>query len=130
MPRATKEWVGPTPDTPPPPRVRARVFAEHKGICHVTKRKIMVGDEWQLDHVIALVNGGENREGNLAPVLVEAHRRKTAQDVAQKAKDARVYAKHIGAAPKPRNPLPGGKGSKWKKKVDGTVVLREGSDSA
>tara|TARA_R100001369_G_scaffold74512_1_gene103263 strand:- start:144 stop:422 length:279 start_codon:yes stop_codon:yes gene_type:complete len=78
------------------------VFEAHRGVCHITGRKITPADKWELDHVQALVNGGENRESNLAPALVAAHRVKTAADVAQKAKDRRVRAKHIGAAPKKR----------------------------
>lgn len=107
-------------------RVRIRVFERHNGICHISGRKIRPGDKWEIDHVIALVNGGENRETNLAPALADAHRAKTAQDVAQKAKDRRVRAKHLGIH-KPRQTLPGSRGGKWKRKVDGTVVPRDGA---
>lgn len=124
MARSVKEWIGATPDTPAPKRVRLRVFETHGGKCHLTGRKIRPGDDWDLDHVLALVNGGENRETNLAPALRSAHRKKTAQDVAQKAKDARVRAKHLGLH-KPKQTLPGSKGSKWKRKLDGTVVRRD-----
>lgn len=124
MSRAVPEWWGATDDTPAPPRVRARVFLAHGGVCHLTGRKIAPGERWELDHVVALINGGENRESNLAPALVAAHKAKTAQDVAQKAKDARVRAKHIGAAPASRNPIPGGKGGRFKRKINGEVVER------
>ena len=124
MTRSTPEWIGATPDTPAPKRVRLRVFEAHGGKCHLTGRKIRPGDDWDLDHCLALVNGGENRESNLAPALRSAHRKKTAQDVAQKAKDARVRAKHLGLH-KPKQTLPGSKGSKWKRKIDGTVVRRD-----
>ena len=102
MSRKVKEWQGKTDDTAAPPRVRLRVFEAHSGICYLTGRKITPADQWDLDHVIALVNGGENRESNLAPALRAAHREKTAEDVAMKAKDRRVRSKHIGAAPKKR----------------------------
>jgi 5-methylcytosine-specific restriction protein A len=124
MTRTVPEWIGKTDDTPAPPRVRARVFLAHEGVCHITGRKIAPGEKWELDHVVALINGGENRESNLAPALVAAHKAKTAQDVAQKAKDARVRGKHIGAAPAPRRPLPGSKASGWKVKLDGTRERR------
>lgn len=124
MARSVKEWIGATDDTPAPPRVRLRVFEAHGGECHLTGRKIMPGDEWDLDHVVALVNGGENREANLAPALRSEHRKKTAQDVAQKAKDRRVRSKHLGIY-KPKQTLPGSKGGKWKRKIDGTVVPRD-----
>lgn len=123
MSRSTPEWIGKTDDTPAPPRVRLRVFEAHGGICHLTGRKIGPGDQWDLDHVQALCNGGENRESNLAPALRAAHREKTAQDVAVKSKDRRVKAKHLGIH-ESKAPLPGGKKSKLKRKVDGTVVPR------
>jgi 5-methylcytosine-specific restriction enzyme A len=124
MARSLDEWWGATDDTPAPPRVRARVFLAHGGVCHITGRKIAPGEKWELDHVVALINGGENKESNLAPALAWAHKAKTARDVAQKAKDARVRAKHIGAAPVSRNPLPGGKGGRFKRKINGEVVPR------
>lgn len=124
MSRSVPEWVGKTDDTAAPPRVRLRVFEAHGGKCHLTGRKIKPGDKWDLDHVTALVNGGENRESNLAPALRTEHRKKTAADVAQKAKDRRVRSKHLGIY-SPKATLAGSKASKWKRKVDGTVVPRD-----
>lgn len=98
--RSVEEWVGATPDSPVPPRVRLRVFARHDGICYKSKRKIRPGEAWQCDHVVALINGGENRESNLAPILEEQHHAKTAEDVAEKSKVARVRQKHLGIYPK------------------------------
>jgi 5-methylcytosine-specific restriction endonuclease McrA len=123
MTREVPEWIGATPDSPIPPRVKARVFERAGGVCHITGRKIRPGEAWDCDHVLALVNGGENREANLAPALRDAHRAKTADDVAQKSKDARVRAKHLGLW-KPRSTLAGSKRSRFKKKVSGEVVPR------
>lgn len=119
--RSTPEWIGKTPDAPAPARVRLRVFEAHGGKCHRSGRKIRPGDDWQLDHILALVNGGENRETNLAPILSEAHKEKTAEDVAQKAKDDRVRKKHLGIW-KPRSRL---SHPHLKRKVDGSVVPRD-----
>lgn len=124
--RRVDEWIGASADSPVPSRVRLRVFERAGGICHISGRKIGPGDKWEIDHVIALVNGGENRESNLAPALTEAHRAKTREDVAQKAKDRRVRSKHLGIH-KPRQTLPGSRGGKWKRKIDGTVVPRDGA---
>lgn len=121
--RAVPEWIGKTPDSKIPDRVRLRVFERFGGICQETGIKIQPGDAWQCDHEIALCNGGEHRESNLRPVLEVAHRAKTAEDVAIRAKDRRVRQKHIGMK-KTRNPLPGGKGSRWKKKINGGVEPR------
>jgi len=100
--REIPEWVGKTDDDKIPHRVRARVFLRHNGVCHLSGRKIRPSDAWDLDHIIALVNGGEHRESNLAPALRDKHREKTAQDVKQKAKDDRVRKRHMGIK-KPRS---------------------------
>ena len=123
MTRQVPEWIGKTPDTPAPPRVKLRVFEKNGGICHLTGRKITPADQWDLDHITALVNGGENRESNLAPALRHAHKEKSAQDVAQKAKDRRVRSR-LERIEKKRATIAGSKETKWKRKIDGTVVPR------
>jgi len=99
--RKVEEWIGATDDTPAPPRVRARVFIRDGGVCHLSGRKIRPGEKWELEHIIALCNGGENRETNLAPALVLPHREKTKQDRRVKAKDDHVRKRHLGIK-KPR----------------------------
>ena len=121
--REVPEWIGKTPDTAAPPRVRLRIFERCGGVCHLTQRRIQPGEKWELDHIVALVNGGENREGNLAPALSEAHKRKTAADVAVKAKDARVRQKHLGIEKK-KAKIGGSLAQRFKRKLDGTVVPR------
>jgi len=106
MTRAVSEWIGKTDDAAIPPRVRARVFEAYGGRCHWSGKKIMPGDQWDCDHIIALINGGQHRETNLAPILRgKEHAEKTADDLAVKKKIARVRAKHLGIAPKTRAPL-------------------------
>lgn len=94
--RSTDEWIGRNDDAAIPPRVRLRVFERMGGRCHLSGRKIMPGDAWDLDHIVALVNGGSHRESNLAPALRSEHRKKTASDVKQKAKNDRVRKRHLG----------------------------------
>ena len=122
MSREVPEWIGKTPDTPAPPRVRLRVFTRFNGICYLSGRKIMPGDKWQIEHPQALINGGENRESNMAPALVEPHKIKTASDVKQKAKNDRVRKKHLGI--KKPSQFACSRDKKWKKKISGEVVLR------
>lgn len=99
MSRELPEWVGKSDDTAPPPRVRLRVFEAYGGRCWLSGKKIMPGDAWDLDHKVALVNGGRNVESNLAPALRDKHREKTADDVALKSKASRVRLKHLGQWP-------------------------------
>jgi 5-methylcytosine-specific restriction protein A len=124
MSRATAEWIGKDDNTPIPPRVKARVFLAHSGVCHLSGRRIMPGEPWDCDHVKALINGGENREGNLAPALRDKHKEKTREDVAEKAYTARVRSKHLGLK-KAKHKIAGSKGTRFKKKLDGSVVLRD-----
>lgn len=95
MARAVEEWIGKTDDTPVPDRVRLRVFDKHNGRCYICTRKILAGEYWEADHIHALVNGGPNRESNLAPACCNCCRPKTATDVAEKSAVATKRKKHI-----------------------------------
>lgn len=96
MARATKEWIGKTDDSKAPPRVRQRIYDRDGGKCHICG--LPIGQKkWEADHKLALINGGENREKNLAPAHVPCHKSKTRKDVATKAKIAKQRGKHTGA---------------------------------
>lgn len=107
--RQVPEWVGKTPDSKPPKHVLARIFRRADGRCHISKRKIQVGEPWEAEHVRPLwaARPGENlnRESNLAPALVDAHAEKTAKEAGEKAKADRLHAKHFGYFPKSKTPL-------------------------
>jgi len=122
--REPDEWIGSTPDAKIPDRVRLRVFERHGGVCHISGRKIRAGEHWECDHVVALCNGGEHRERNLAPALAQPHREKTAADVAERAKIDRIRKRHLGLAKPKGRPMPGSRASSIKKRMDGTVVRR------
>lgn len=122
--RSVPNWVGATDDAKVPDRVKLRIFEREGGRCWLTGRKINPGDAWDLDHKIALCNGGTHSEDNLAPALREEHRKKTAEDVKMRAKADRVRKKHLGIH-KPKYPMPGSKASKWKKPLHGNAVRRE-----
>lgn len=102
MPRTVPEWIGKTPDTPAPKRVRLRIFDAAKGICHYCGLPIKTGETWATDHVKALILGGENREANLGPIHGHCHVAKTGREQAQKSKDAAVRQKHIGIVDAPK----------------------------
>lgn len=101
MTRALPEWIGKTPDSAVPPRVRLRVFDRYGGRCQCgCNREIRPGESWDCEDTVALVNGGERRESNLKPWLTEHHKIKTRADVAEKANVYRKRAKHFGATAK------------------------------
>lgn len=125
MSRSVDEWVGKTDDQAVPPRVRLRVFELDGGICQCgCFRRITPGMPWMTDHVVALINGGRNRETNLRTLLVDCHKRKTGEDVAEKSAVATVRKKHLGIRKTKGRPMPGSRASGWKRKMDGTVVRR------
>lgn len=106
------------------PLQRAKLFDEHGGICGLCGIKIKAGELWRDEHMRALGLLGTNDWDNRAPVHVACARQKDKEDLPRIAKAKRVYAKHIGAH-RSRNPVPGSKGSKFRKKMNGTVEIRE-----
>lgn len=104
---------------------RAAIFAASAGACHICGGKIGVGEAWDADHPIPLALGGDDSPGALRAAHVKCHRTKTSADVAQIAKAKRVGAKHTGTFRASRNALPGGKGSRFKKKIGGQVEVRD-----
>ena len=99
--RSVDEWVGANDDTPVPPRIKLRVFTRFEGTCPKCTRKLRPG-HWDCDHIIAIVNGGENRESNLQPLCNDpCHSQKTKSDVAQKSRTARIRKRAAGIK-KPR----------------------------
>lgn len=100
MSRAVKEWIGATPDTAVPDRVRVRVFTAKDGRCHSCTRKIPAGEAWTCEHMTALVNGGENRERNLDVTCGWCLPAKNAADVAEKSKVYTKRKRHLGVKSK------------------------------
>lgn len=105
--RSVEEWVGSTPDAKIPPRVLLRIFDRANGICHITGRKITPADKWQAEHIVALADGGEHRESNLAPALEGAHKVKSSEEAAIRAAVRARRKSHIGARVVPVKPLEG-----------------------
>ncbi len=125
MPRSLPEWIGRTPDSIPPPRVKLRVFQKFNGRCQCgCGRRIRSGEAWQCDHTVALVNGGQNREANLQPLLTLHHGSKTTNDLAEKSKTYAMARKHVGLEEAASRPMPCGKDSGFKKTMRGAVVER------
>lgn len=122
MSRSVAEWIGASDDSVPPPRVRLRVWDRFKGLCHSCTRKILLGERWTLEHIVAIINGGENRENNLGLTCSNCLPGKNAADVAEKSARAETRKAHI--LPKKLSTWGAGRGSKWKKKLNGQTVPR------
>lgn len=104
------------------PFQRLKVFEAAGGVCHICEQKIHVGQKWEVEHIRPLSLLGTNDGDNLAPAHVACHAGKTAGDVAANARAKRRKAKMLGI--RKASSLPGGRNSKWKRKITGEVVMR------
>jgi len=131
MTRSLPEWIGKSSNSAVPPRVRLRIFLAYGGRCQCgCNRLIRPGEAWECEDTIALINGGERRESNLKPWLKGHQKEKTARDVAEKSKVYRKRAAHVGIKLRNGPPMPGSRASRFKRKMDGSVVLRSALQSS
>lgn len=65
------------------PQRALRIFQAADGRCHICKRKLGPADDWEVEHIIALENGGTDDDANLAPACSWCHADKTTDDHAQ-----------------------------------------------
>lgn len=124
MTRSVKEWIGKSDDEAIPARVKIRVFDRCNGQCRNCGVRIGASVRPAFDHVVALVNGGQNRETNLQLLCLPCHSQKTQSDVAQKAATYRKRLTHLGIKPRKGRPMPGSKASGIRKRMNGAVERR------
>jgi len=106
-------------------RERVDIFHRNDGKCHLCGLRIDAGQAWEVSHDTPLQMGGADEGGNLKPAHAKCHRIHTASvDLPQIAKAKRREAAFRGAKAPSRNPLPAGKKSPWRKKLNGQVVPR------
>lgn len=83
-----------------------------------------LGVGFDFDHIILWANSNDSSLDNVAVCCRPCHRYKTAQhDTPKAAKTVRQRDKHSGIS-RDRQPMAGSKKSRWKRKMDGTVVER------
>lgn len=81
----------------------------------------------ELDHVVALANGGADGWSNYQLLHTKCHRgrgAKTTSDMEDLAAWTRHQDRQKFGRPRPRCQLPGAKRSPWKRRMDGTLVRR------
>ena len=98
--REWQEWIGATPDSNPSPHIRTRIIMLWEMVCYLSGIKIKNVTDAELEHVVALSEGGENREGNLRPALPDAHKQKTKLEGERRTKANKVAAFNTGSKPK------------------------------
>ena len=108
------------------PRERLRLFTAAGGVCHICGGKIDgTREAWDIEHVIPLAMGGADDDTNMRPAHKVCHAPKTADDLGRLAKAKRQQLRHLGIK-RARAVIPGSRVSRWKRKLDGTTVLRDG----
>jgi hypothetical protein len=116
-------WFEKTPRRKLTAKGRATVFMKASGVCALCSMKISPGQDWEVEHPTPLWASGSDAGADLAPVHRRCHQPKTRTEASQRAKENRVRWKHIGAY-QSRSPMAGGRTSRLKKRLDGTVVDR------
>lgn len=109
-----------------PKRVKIAAWNRCGGRCEGCGAKLFPG-HFAYDHRIADGLGGEPTAENCQVLCDNCHGAKTARDdVPAIAKAKRREASHIGAKAPSRTPLPCGRSSRWKRRMDGSVAPRDG----
>ena len=81
--------------------------------------------EAEFDHVLACGLGGDATLANCEVLCPKHHRQKTGtHDIPRMAKADRARAKIMEGKKRKSRPIPGSRGTKWKKKLSGEVVER------
>ena len=70
-----------------------RIFQACEGRCHICKRKLGPADDYEIEHKVALCNGGTDDDANLAPACSWCHQEKTSDDVALASHGRKMAAK-------------------------------------
>ena len=103
---------------------RAKLFLARGGKCHLCHRKLGPADDWILEHVIALENGGTNENANLDITCAWCRPAKDAKDHGRAAKARAVATRHV--VPRKRKEKP--RGFRGWRKFNGDVVWRKNGD--
>lgn len=99
-------------------RKRAEFFSSRNGQCANCGRKIRAGENWAIDHTVALVNQGTNDDSNLQLLCQVCHGAKTPKDVKEAATNRRKYTTNIVPNKHKRSGFSG-----WRK-MNGTIVWK------
>ena len=109
-----------------PRKVMVAAFRRADGRCEGAEcgARLTVG-KFRYDHIVPDALGGEPTLENCQVICMACDSQKTPADLTRLAKAKRIEARHVGAKPRASRPMPGGRGSRWKRKVGGQVVERE-----
>lgn len=106
------------------PQQRAKIFLECKGICSQCERKLGPADDYIVEHLKALENGGNNDAENLGITCSWCKPVKDAKDHAQAAKTRHVATKHVVPGKQRKTGFKTNKNGPFKKLMSGKTVPR------
>lgn len=110
------------------PTQRLKIWERDRGVCCLCGGKIDgAREKWIVEHLRALELGGADDPSNMGVAHAGCADAKTHGpngDHARAAKAKRVKRKALGIE-KSKSPLPGSRATRWKRKMDGSVVRRE-----
>lgn len=118
------EDLGTTPRKPLTPTQRLKLFEDHKGICGICEQQIQVGEKWRDEHLRPLGLAGGNEWKNRAPVHIKCAEGKDKEDIPRIAKAKRQKMAALGIK------KPSSFQSRFKRRMDGTVVHRDSGEPA
>ncbi|MGE7415078.1 hypothetical protein [Methylobacterium tarhaniae] len=125
MPFVAPEDVGTTRRRSLSAHRRLKAWERTGGVCVVCESPIDgIRERWIVEHIRALELGGADELENTGPAREACGRAKTLDDNARTAKAKRQKIQHLGAAI-PTQPFPGSRGTAFKRKINGRVILRE-----
>ena len=102
---------------------RLKIFEANKGRCHLCSRLIRAGETWDVSHDRPIGLLGEDGGDNLKVAHADCHDVQTREiDVPAIARAKRRKAKHLGI--RSASKMPGSRGTKFKKHMDGRVTIR------
>lgn len=117
-----------------PRETRKAALRRSKGLCEASGPRYGLAEGFrcdaplskgvQFDHDLPDQMEGANDLDNCRAICVPCHKRKTANDIRQIRKADRQRDKHSGAFKPSANPVPGSRRSPFKRRMDGTTVLR------
>jgi 5-methylcytosine-specific restriction enzyme A len=106
MPRDVREWIGRTDDAMPGKLVKDRLARAQGDCCAICRAAFGPKRRAHCDHIVALIDGGENRSSNLQMICADCHKAKTSSEATARAKSRDIRAAHI-MAPDSRSRLSG-----------------------
>ncbi len=89
-----RQLIAPTKRKKMTKKEAARLFLLHNGICCNCDKPITSGQSWFIEHVEALVLGGQETDENRRPAHTDCKAKKDAEDARKRSKRDRIITKH------------------------------------